>query len=1308
MDIAAADVGTIAHDSLRTGWDNNEPALSPSAVASSNFGQLFSAPVDGQVYAQPLVIGGIVIAATENNNVYGLDAVTGKEKWTQSLGPAWPASTVSCGDLTPNIGITSTPVFDAATNSVFLMAKTNDGTSPQLPHWYMHSLDRTTGAERAGFPVLIEGAPTNDPTRPFNAMTAMQRPGLLLLDGVVYAGFASHCDYAPFVGYVVGVSTSGKQTTMWATESGNANAEGGIWQSGGGLVSDGAGQILLTTGNGISPKAGPGKTPPSTLAESVVRLRVGSDGNLMPTDFFSPTNNLKLDETDADLGSGAPVAIPDGYGTAKHPHLLVQVGKEGRIYLLDRDNLGGMGQGPGGSNAVLDEAGPYRGVWGRPAFLGTTDGGYIYTVSSGGYLLAQKLAPSNDGGIKLVSVGTSTGKFGFSSGAPSVTSNGKDGSSALVWVVYSTGGTGVDAELRAYRAIPDGTGNLQQVFSAPMGTAAKFSSVATESGRVYVGTRDGHILGFGAPTTAAVGAVNTDLGTAEVGATRKGTVTLTASREVTVSAITAKGPFGIETITLPRRLAKGGSMTVPVTFSPTLPGQADGTLSVRMLDGETNLLGIHGVGTKDGLSASPATVQFTDVPTGAGSRQTVNVVNTGTTAVKITGVTLPADAALTVDPVTVPVVGQTIQPLASIPVSLTFRPTKATSVTDKLVVTSDRGSVTVPVTATAVSGTAHLEVPPSLDFGVVPVGMSATRDFTIKNTGNIPMTITKAKAPQGAFSTTTPISEGLVIPAGEAAFQSVTFTPAALGQAGTQETFYLITTDDGQGALKVMLTGTGTDDPIALKANSIGAGDPRSALGRSLTHEYDVADGKCQDYDRGVICWSAATGAHEVHGGIYGAYKAAGGAGGRLGFPTTDEKITPDKIGAYNHFSGSGGASIYWSPATGAHSVQGAIRSKWASLGWEKGLGYPTTDEKGTPDGVGRYNHFSGPDGASIYFTPETGAHAVQGEIRAKWASLGWEKGLGYPTTDQKGTPDKIGAYNHFSGSGRASIYWSPETGAHSVQGAIRSKWASLGWEKGLGYPTTDEEGTPDGVGRFNHFSGKNGASIYFTPETGAQAVQGAIRSKWASLGWEKGLGYPTTDENGTPDGVGQYNHFSNGASIYWTPATGAHSIYGAIRAKWASLGWEKGLGYPTTDETGTPDGIGRYNHFSGTKGDASIYFTPVTGPHAVQGAIRAKWASLGWEKGLGYPTTDEKRTPDGVGRYNHFSGKNGASIYFTPVTGAQAVQGAIRSAWASLGWENGRFGYPTTDEYSVPAGRASDFRWGQIVWNSVTKMVTW
>ena len=333
-----------------------------------------------------------------------------------------------------------------------------------------------------------------------------------------------------------------------------------------------------------------------------------------------------------------------------------------------------------------------------------------------------------------------------------MTSSGKDGSSALVWVIYVTGGTGAGAELRAYRAIPDDNGQLKEVFSAPLGIGAKFSSVATEKGRVYVGTRDGHVLGFGAPTTAAVGAKGTDLGTAKVGTAAAGTVTVTASRNVTINSITTSAPFKIGTsLTLPRKVSKGASLAVPVTFSPTAWGQVDGTLTVKTADGETVLLGVHGVGTKDGLGATPATVQFTDVPTKTSSRATANIVNTGTTAVKITRVTLPANAALKVDAGTAPVVGQTIQPLASIPVSLTFSPTTANPITDSLAVVSDRGGVTVKITATAVSGTAHLEVPRSLDFGDVPAGTSVTRAFPIKNTGNVPMTITKAKAPNGGL-----------------------------------------------------------------------------------------------------------------------------------------------------------------------------------------------------------------------------------------------------------------------------------------------------------------------------------------------------------------------------------------------------------------------------------------------------------------------------------------------------------------------------------------------------------------------------
>jgi hypothetical protein len=164
------------------------------------------------------------------------------------------------------------------------------------------------------------------------------------------------------------------------------------------------------------------------------------------------------------------------------------------------------------------------------------------------------------------------------------------------------------------------------------------------------------------------------------------------------------------------------------------------------------------------------------------------------------------------------------------------------------------------------------------------------------------------------------------------------------------------------------------------------------------------------------------------------------------------------------------------------------------------------------------------------------------------------------------------------------------------------------------------------------------------------------IDVKYAQLGGSNGfLGAPVIVESVTPDGIGRYRHFQGG-SIYWTPGTGAHEVHGAIRGKWSSMGWERSfLGYPLTDESTTPDGVGRYNHFQG----GSIYWTPGTGAHEVHGAIRGKWSSMGWERSfLGYPLTDELATEDALGRYSEFQH---GSIYWSPGTGALACRETVR-----------------------------------------------
>lgn len=168
------------------------------------------------------------------------------------------------------------------------------------------------------------------------------------------------------------------------------------------------------------------------------------------------------------------------------------------------------------------------------------------------------------------------------------------------------------------------------------------------------------------------------------------------------------------------------------------------------------------------------------------------------------------------------------------------------------------------------------------------------------------------------------------------------------------------------------------------------------------------------------------------------------------------------------------------------------------------------------------------------------------------------------------------------------------------------------------------------------------------------------------------------------------------GGSLFFSPATGTHSVHGSILLRYRGLGGPNSvLGFPTTDEFPTPDGTGRFNHFTG----GSVYFSPRTGAQEVHGSIAMKWASSGWERGpLGYPTTNEMPTPDGIGRFNHFTG---GSIYFSPASGTHLVRGAIRDAWAAQGWETGRLGFPTSDEYAVSGGRRSDFQGGSVTWTA-------
>jgi hypothetical protein len=846
---AQADQNTQGVDNLRTNWDQSETALSPAVVQSSAFGQLFATQLDGQVYAQPLVVGNEVIAVTESNTAYGLDRTTGAILWSKKYGPAWPAATVACGDLTPDVGATATPVYDPANNVLYFTTKVDDGTTTHRhPTWLMHAVDPASGAERTGWPVTISGSPTNDPSASFDAYYEQQRPGLLLMDGVVYAGFGAHCDVAPYRGYVVGVGTAEHSiTSMWTTEAGGSVSGAGIWQSGGGLVSDGSGRIFFSTGNGISPAPGPGTTVQGTLAESVVRLQVNADRSLSTADFFSPSDAATLDLNDQDISSGAPMALPAGFGTTAHPHLMVQQGKDGRVFLLDRDNLGGMGQGASGGNAVVSTTGPYQGLWGHPAFWGG-DGGYVYVAGSYGPLRALKYGVSSQGNPALTQTGQSQDMFGYTSGSPLVTSNGTDSSSALVWMVSATNASGAGGILRAYSPTPDGNGRLQLLWSAPIGTATKFSTPTASGGKVYTGTRDGILYGFGSPARTAVTATSLDFGQVGVGATGTAAMTLTATQDVSITGLTASPGFAVTasvlpTPTSPKLLPSGAGFDVPISFTPTTTGGNNGTLAVSLSDGQKLVFALHGVGTRPGLGAAPGTLDFGQVPTGSLSTLNLQITNTGTAAETINSVTAPTGSFASSG---LPAAGTVVPVGGSFVATVTYTPVGSQVDSAALVIASSSAgaphTVSVPVTGTAITGQGHLTFStPSLAFGAVPIGSSKSLSFTITNTGNIPVTVTKAKAPTGDFTSPVALSEGLVIGPDQTAVQSVTFTPRSTA-AGSA--FYEVSGNgvnaDGtpQGAMLVPVTGTGTGLAKTVSAND--------GLWQANGHAVLAADGGVQ------------------------------------------------------------------------------------------------------------------------------------------------------------------------------------------------------------------------------------------------------------------------------------------------------------------------------------------------------------------------------------------------------------------------------------------------------------------------------
>jgi PQQ-like domain len=836
---ARADVITVSQNGLRTGWDPAEPRLSPAVLRSGTFRRLFSTRVSGQVYAQPLVAGGIVIAATENDWVYGIDATTGRVHWHVRLGHPFDTSADGCTDLTPHVGVTGTPVYDPASGTVYLVAETASGGGASAA-FHLFGINAANGHVTSS--ALIRGRAANDHRIRFRAFDEFQRPGLLMMNGWIWAAFGSHCDQSPYDGYLAGINPATGKVTLWSDETGLTDQMAGIWQGGGGVMSDGSGRLFVATGNGVSPGPGPGGAPPGQLAESVIRLAVRGNGTLAAQDFFSPQDAPHLDAGDIDFGSGGPVGLP--FGARRFPDLLVQAGKDGRIFLLNRHHLGGRHLA---SNAAVSTAGPYGAQYGHPAAFGDTatvtagNSGrahdYVYYLGRTDNLRWLKLVVHGHRPV-LTDVANSAFRFGYTSGSPVVSSNGPNPASAVVWVVGVDNKTGAGGTLDAFPGVPPASCHhqcaLHTIWSAPIGRATKFTVPATDNGHVYLGTR-GHVFGFGSTRAAPLATSGqVSFGQAAVGRMARRMVTATALGRVVVTGVTTASairpdPFSAGQVTetrpghpavavrLPAVLSRGARLQVPVSFEPRAPGGMTGSLTftTRSRFGPV-VVPLAGDGIRAGLYASPAALPFIfftsgqssgAVPIGTAVVQTTDITNGGSTTQTVTSVTGPSGPFTATS---LPAPGTRIQPGGSIVVEVSFAPGQPGPAASSITVAGSGGTIaTVALSGSGRAAQSALTVSPArLRFGAVAPGKRAVARLTVTNAGNLPATISQATRLAGPYGTIYGIPADLPLGPGYRLNILVAFTPP---HRGAFVASYRITWTDllGTHRLTVPLTGTG-------------------------------------------------------------------------------------------------------------------------------------------------------------------------------------------------------------------------------------------------------------------------------------------------------------------------------------------------------------------------------------------------------------------------------------------------------------------------------------------------------------------
>jgi hypothetical protein len=489
---------TYHNSPLRTGLNSSETILTPTNVNSASFGKLFTLSVDGLVDAEPLYLSAvsipgsgshnILIVATEHDSVYAFDADNGSLIWRVSAlkSGETPSDNRGCSQVTPEIGITSTPVIRpiGSDGVIYAVAMSKDSSGDY--HQRLHALDAATGSELYKGPVDITakfpgtGDNSSGGYVVFDPAQYKERSGLLLVGGVVYLAWASHCDIRPYTGWIMGYSaaTLAQKTVINLTPNGN---EGAIWGAGAGLTADSHGNIFFLDANGIFDTTLSSTGFPSSGDYGNAFIRLTTTGGLAVADYFEMDNGVTESDQDVDLGSGGAILLsPMKDASGNTWTLAAGAGKDGNLYLVNRSSMGKFNSGSNKIYQELSGALP-GGIWSTPAFFGTK----IYFGPVGQPILAFEFKNAK---LLATPVAKTSNAFGYPGATPSISSN--KGEDAIVWAAENTN----PAVLHAYNAI-----NLQELYNTSQaagsrdhfGAGNKFITPLIINGKVYVGTTTG-------------------------------------------------------------------------------------------------------------------------------------------------------------------------------------------------------------------------------------------------------------------------------------------------------------------------------------------------------------------------------------------------------------------------------------------------------------------------------------------------------------------------------------------------------------------------------------------------------------------------------------------------------------------------------------------------------------------------------------------------------------------------------------------------------------------------------------------------